>query len=122
MALFSLFLLFLDGAPILYAPWSPSKLWVYAACVALTNIGWWSCRQLSFQKGAPLYFRMLPWLGCYLGTATLSGIVFFHETVPLTKLIGLLLFIPAIVVYQRELWGYCAWPIQRWVAARKNLV
>jgi drug/metabolite transporter (DMT)-like permease len=121
MAGCALFLLAIDGATLLWDPWRVPKLWTYAACVALTNLGWWSCRQISFQHGAPLYFRMLPWLGCYLGTATLSGMVVFHETLPLTKSIGLLVFLPAIVLYQRELWGYCARPVQRWLAAGKEL-
>jgi drug/metabolite transporter (DMT)-like permease len=112
MSLFSVALLVgsADGREVVHravtdAPW----LWMivtYASVVAVTNMGWWSCRQLSFQHGAPLCFRLLPWLACSLSTATLAGVVVFHDPLPWQKVCGLLLFVPAIFVSEGG-WQYC---------------
>jgi hypothetical protein len=50
---------------------------------------------------------MLPWLACYLGTATLAGVVVFHDPLPWQKVFGLLFFVPAIFVYEGG-WQYCS--------------
>ncbi len=84
----------------------PWLVFGYAGVVAAANMGWWSCRQISFQNNAPYFFRVLPWAVCFLGTATMSGVIVFHDPLPMIKILGLILFLPAIFVHEGG-WRYC---------------
>ncbi|GEM_PF-1387138 len=98
-----------EGRTVLGYAWHhpPWTVGGYALVVAVTNMGWWSCRQVGFQYGAPYFFRMLPWSACFLGTATFGGVLIFHDPLPATKILGLLLFLPAIFVHEAG-WRYCS--------------
>ena len=84
-----------------------TSLWWLALVVAVCNLVWWSCRLRAFQELAPLCFKELPSVCAYLMVATLGGVVMFGDALPLSKVLGLLLFIPAFFAAQEDLWDYC---------------
>lgn len=90
------------------ALFATQKLVGYSLFVALCNFGWWSCRLVAFQRGAPMAGKKLASVGTYLTTAMAGGVRWFDDALPWGKLIGAAMFIPAIMV------AYGGWRIPTW--------
>lgn len=89
-------------------------LWIYGIGAGASNVAWWTCRLLAYQKEAPVSIRRFPTIGVSLLTAAAIGAVGFGGSF-LPKVPGIILFVPAFFFGQngsekylhlREAWDF----------------
>ena len=87
-------------------------LWVYGIGAGASNVAWWSCRLLAYQKDAPVSIRRFPTIGVSLFVAAAIGAIGFGGSF-WSKLPGIVLFAPAFFFgqngsekYLRDAWDF----------------
>ncbi|MBI2024698.1 MAG: DMT family transporter [Candidatus Harrisonbacteria bacterium] len=82
------------------------NLWLVSIVIGAIVVGMWSFNLLSYKGGASIALKKLVMNGAYLITAMLAGVWLFGESLTISKLVGIGLFVIAFALMDRTTWGF----------------
>lgn len=86
------------------------KLWGVSAVIGVIVVGMWAFNLLSYKGGASIALKKLVMNGTYLTTAMVCGVLFFGEPVNLEKGAGVVLYLAAFVLMDKNTWEFVSRP------------
>ncbi len=82
------------------------RIYAFSFVVGLLVLAMWSFKVMSYKSGAGIALKSLVMNGTYLSTTMIAGMLFFGESVAISKFCGILLYIVAFFVSNDASWQY----------------
>ena len=100
-------LIYLDSfAVLLPTSGNVQRIYVFSFIVGFLILAMWSFKVMSYKSGAGIALKSLVMNGTYLSTTMIAGMLFFGESVAISKFCGILLYIVAFFVSNDASWQY----------------
>ena len=106
VALCSIAIIAIGGAKTLVNFSGAAKLLGVSAIIGVIVVGMWAFNLLSYKGGASIALKKLVMNGTYLTTAMVCGTLFFGEPVSLEKGVGVILYLGAFVLMDKNTWEF----------------